>query len=417
MKLTKRMKDSIIQAAIANIFFLIILVWIVFLFLYPRIIEIENKKKVLLERYNTLQEVILQGISFWDFKTSIRNSDLSGDSYTSNLMKNLTSEFYWKNFTNSGAQKYDVFLDELRQEITLQQNTDEYIKKDQTLSTVLPIYDEKNIFSSDGLSDFFFINYIENILYSFNLSSKGEIWIGDLEKQGEAQESQQEDGLQEEIYSIPLLLDIAGQKKDVIDFIHYFENVWWIYITGESFQIQKDTFISKKLEGVKLTTNYNIYENQIADITSLSLQDYPDSSSLKTSGLIEAMKGEQSREKINVELELAFYVVGIPWYKMEKYVEDFLLQYQNLSSQITTDAKKYASQAYKFNEGVQLLSIRSLQSLDSIMTALNEDIIEIRKSITKREDVQKTYEQVVVYKQQVLRIETSYNKQLNILTQ
>jgi hypothetical protein len=418
MKLTKRIKNSIIQGVIINIFFLFILTGGVLLFLYPRITVIENKKSDLLETYSKFQDVTVQGVSFWDFKTSITQSEFSKDSYTLNLIRNVTQEFYNKNFTNTGSQTYNAFLDGLKQEVSLKQSSDEYIQKDQTLSTILPIYDEKNIFSDEWLSDFFFTNYIENIMYTFNLSSKGEIWIWDIQKQGKSdKKNEQKDSLQQDIYSIPLVFDIEGQKRDVVDFIHYFENVGGIYIQGDRLNIYKDTFINKRLEGTEWELEYNIYKNQIADINTLSLQKYPDSSSLKTQGLVSAMKWPQGREKINMEIELSFYVAWVPWYKMEEYIEDFLISYQNLSSDISLNSKKYTSQAYKFNSGEALLSIKNLQSLDSVMLALSDEIIIVRAGLASKKNIKEVYERVVIYQDQVSKIKASYNKQLSILTQ
>ena len=63
---------------------------------------------------------------------------------------------------------------------------------------------------------------------------------------------------------------------------------------------------------------------------------------------------------------------------MEEYIQDFLLHYQELQTQVSQNSKKYTSQAYKFTDGEQLLSIQNLQSLDSILLELSEDIVKIR---------------------------------------
>ncbi|MCD5375039.1 hypothetical protein LR010_01140 [Candidatus Gracilibacteria bacterium] len=417
MKLTKRMKNSIVQGVIVNIFFLLVLIAALVLFLYPRVTEIESKKETLLDAYNKFQEVSVKGVSFGDFKTSIRGSELSKDAYTQNLMKNVTQEFYVSNLNNSGGQDYDTFLNELKLEVSAEKSSEEYIVKDKALSTVLPVYDEKNIFSDEGLSDFFFTNYVENILYSFNLSSKGEIGIGNLERQGNAGETEEEsDSLQEDIFSIPLVFKIEGQKRDVIDFIYYFERVGGIYVEGDELSVYSDNFINKRLEGTDGQIDYNIYKNQIADIKNFSLEKYPDSSALKTEGLIDAMKGAQGREKINMEIELSFYVAGVPGYKMEEYIENFLTLYTDLSSEIALNTKKYTSQAYKYSDGNALLSIKNLQSLDSVMLSLANDVLQIRTGIASRENISALYKQVVTLKQQLSKIQVSYNKQISILT-
>jgi hypothetical protein len=62
MKLTKRMKSSIIQGMIANIFFFIVLTLIALFFLYPHFAQIEGKKSTLKATYSKLQNIAIQGI-------------------------------------------------------------------------------------------------------------------------------------------------------------------------------------------------------------------------------------------------------------------------------------------------------------------------------------------------------------------
>ncbi len=417
MKLTKRMKNSIVQIAIANIFFLLILLAMFLLFTLPRVQAIEEKKTQLLSSYEKLQEISTEGIDFTDFKTAIRSSGISNDSYTSNLIRNISQDFYDKNFNNTGSTDYVAFLQTLEDRIQAEKTSDIYIEKDRRLNVVLPVYDENNNFSWDGLSDFFFINHIENLLYSFNLSARWEIGVGDLQRHDNTDSTDwSQDNLQENIYSIPLTLTITGQKKDIVDFIHYFESVWWINIDSGEFKVFRDNFISKTLEGADSIEDYNIYENQIADIVSISIPVYPDSSSRQTTGLIDAMKWQQAWQKMVIDVELAFYVAGIPGYKMERYVQSFLASYKTLSWDIATDAKKYTTQAYKFTEGTDLLAIKNIQSLDIIMWELEKNVKDISIAISKREDIQKTYESTIEFQEQLTKIDQSYKQQLKTLT-
>jgi hypothetical protein len=64
---------------------------------------------------------------------------------------------------------------------------------------------------------------------------------------------------------------------------------------------------------------------------------------------------------MNIEIDLAFYIVGIPGYKMEKYIGDFLTLYTDLLSEISINTQKYTNQAYKFQDGEKLLAIQNLQ--------------------------------------------------------
>jgi hypothetical protein len=53
----------------------------------------------------------------------------------------------------------------------------------------------------------------------------------------------------------------------------------------------------------------------------------------------------------------------------------------------------------------------------NIVSSMGEDIKALRISLAKRENIKKTYEEAVGYQEQLSRIEDSYNKQLEILTQ
>jgi hypothetical protein len=129
------------------------------------------------------------------------------------------------------------------------------------------------------------------------------------------------------------------------------------------------------------------------------------------------MKWKQAREKISIELEISFYVIWVPGYKMEKYIDDVLILHQETLSGISSDAQKYSSQTYKFKQWEELLAIKNLQSLMNIVSSMGEDIKALRISLAKRENIKKTYEEAVGYQEQLSRIEDSYNKQLEILTQ
>lgn len=102
---------------------------------------------------------------------------------------------------------------------------------------------------------------------------------------------------------------------------------------------------------------------------------------------------------------------------MEKYIDDVLILHQETLSGISSDAQKYSSQTYKFKQWEELLAIKNLQSLMNIVSSMGEDIKALRISLAKRENIKKTYEEAVGYQEQLSRIEDSYNKQLEILTQ
>lgn len=419
MKLTKRMKNGIVQTAALSSLFLCILLGILFFSLYPKFSQFQDKKHELEQVSQKLQSTVEDGLSFADFKSSLWSIN---DSYSSNLLRNVNANFYEENFTNTGSADYSVFLDSLEQNILDIKASDEYIKKDNYISALLPTYDEYNS-SPDNLSDFFFINYIENLLYSFNLSSTGEIGIWELENakydEIQLQKSNKtqvlENNLEEQIYRIPLSFNLVGQKGDIIDFIHYFENVSRISITQDGFEVYNDNFIQKTIEWSEPSLFYNIYENQLADIRSISLRDYPDSSSRETRGLIETLKWNQSREKYEVDIELWFYVGWVPTYKIQDFVTNFLKDYADISKQISSNAKKYKSQEHKYKSGNQIVAVNTLQSLDIVNIALWKEILALRKEFSKPENLESVYDKAVTFSEQFEKIRASYDLQLELL--
>ncbi len=426
MKLTKRMKNAIIQGVVVNIVFLLLLsLWVVF-FSLPRITSLETKKQDLLEAYESLKNIQKKWINYEELRREVNTQWLNEDVYIRTLMRNIDGQFYSKNFSNTGSQEYRKFLWEREKEIFQKKSSDEYINKDNTLAKVLPTYNKNSTSLETGLSDLHFINYIEKLIYSFDLLADGEIGVWDIEKVwinlSQKEKSQlntldPESGLQESIFKIPLRFKITGRKADIVDFIHFFENVGSISVDGSNLSIYNDKFISKTLVGEKRGASYNIYEHQFADIQSLKFEDYPDSSAIPDGGksLLSLMKWDQAGDKVSVDIDLWFYVAGLPAYKMEKYVQDFFERFKKLSLKISQDAKKYTLQAYKFTEWRQIQSLQALQSLDILMLSLEEKVSELRREFATKTNIENTYKSVVDYTEQLNRVEKNYNTQIEKL--
>jgi len=435
MKLTKRMKNAIIQAMVANIIFLLILGWAILFFVIPRVqiaLWLRDSLEEVYANYDTIEKSWIQ---LQELRAMAMQKESSSDAYTSTLLRNVTPQFYNSIFlSNTSWSSYEEFLQEIKKNVFEIKASDEYIKKDKTLSSILPIYTQDSAFSKEGLTDFAFVNYIENLLYDFNLTANGEIWIGILEKVGGATEEVApvviwEDGeeipaiptntLEEDIFKIPLSFEITWQKSDVVDFIHFFENVGSIAIKDAQLEIYNDKFISKSLNFNRNAwfESYNIYEKQIADISSVSWEEYPDSSTYDVTqkGLIALMKSDQARERVAVEIKLDFYVSGVPGYRMEQYIQELISDFNKMLQEVWMDAKKYTSQAYKFNNGEQLQAITQLQNLDTLLIAQQENIKNLQMELMSRVDIQMTYETSISQREMLDWIIKTYNAQKEIL--
>lgn len=416
------MKNSIIQSSIANIVFLLGLLAVILFLVVPKVSDITIKKQELASTYTKYQDTKKSGISFQELRQAVSQYQLNDDAYTSTLLQNIDVKFYNDAFSNTWSTDFFEYLDEKELEIRNIKASEKYIQKDITINSILPIYTQDIEFWGIGLNDFHFINYIEKIIYTFNLSADGSIGIWDIEKVGAESSDDpnawtQQNTLQEDIFKIPLDFKVTGQKWDIVEFLHFFENVWSVNVDGEDLKIHADNFISKSIEGDKKTASYNIYKNQIADISFVWLQEYPDSSALASKEkLISLMKTEQAREKITLELELNFYVAWVPGYRMEVYVRDVVNSFNDLSWKIASDSINYTKNALKYNKWVQLQAIQKLQSLNATMLAQKKEVNNLQIQLSRKDGIQKTYEDAIKLWWLIEWIDNQHAKQIEVLT-
>lgn len=437
MKLTKRMKNAIIQSSITNVVFFLILCAAVLFYSLPRIIEIWEKKVELKETYDKYNQVSQKWLTYNELKKVISELGLTQkDPYIKTLLRNTNTAFYSSVFQNDSGANFSVFLDEKNKELLDIKASDEYVKKDQTLSSVLPLYSQDSSFDETALSDFHFTNYVENLIYSFNLSAQGDIGIGEIKKiteneasanvQANQSDSQNpsmqkiENELQEAIFEIPLSFELRGRKSDMVDFIHFFERVGAINVDGEELQIYSDTFMpGRVLEGQSYSSEYNIYKNQVAEILNIEIIKYPDSSRIVSSkDLISLLKNEQWSEEMLIRIELNFYVAWVPLYRMEAFVNEFLEEYTLLSAKISADAKNYTANAYKYTKWAELQAITQLQNLDALVVSQQNNILNFRKKLLQKLniDMQELYSQAIEYRDIMTWMKESHEKQIEILT-
>lgn len=318
------------------------------------------------------------GLSFEALRAQVATTQSAQDPYVQTLLKNVDASFYAKSFTNTGTQDYQSFLKNLRIQIDSEKNSSEYIQKEGVIQSILPVYQTGNKTSGAEMNDFYFTNYIENILYSFNLKSEGEIGVGQLiqvsgvqkdgsETQEVSPENAAQNALDENIFKIPLSFSVTGQKGDIIDFIHFFENVGSVELQGNSFEVYTDKFIPKVLDGAKNGPQYNIYSNQIADISRINILNYPDSSSIVSSkSFMNLIKSDQAREKFSAEMEVGFYVTGLPTYMLQKHITDLLTELQGLYQNMNQDTQKYTASS-AMQAGIPIEAISKLQSLHLLL--------------------------------------------------
>ena len=432
MKITKRIKKWIIQSAIFSGVFFLILLSTLAIFAYPQIKEISGKKQELERVYNKYNTTLVSWLPYTEFRSLLLSWEVTD--YSKVLLQNVTENFYTTHFTNTGSQLYTEFLDDMKISISETKSSQEYLDKDKRLNVFLPTYNSNNsswntvfwesvdengqVYESKTLSDFYFINYIENLLYSFNLSYDGEIGVWELiNVDDNTIENKQEvrDLLEESIFSIPLSFSLVWRKSDIVDFLHYFENVAKIKIDEDGFIVPNDNFIAHRIEWSSSIGTYNIYENQLADISSLSAKEYPNSSVKTTDSLIYAMKTLQAKEKYEIDVELQFYVAGVPGYKMQSYINTLFENYAQFTSTLKKDTQKFVSQKFKYTTSDELTAIQSLQNLESLLISLEEDMNALRKESVQTDNIETSYNVAREYNKKLEKMNNVYQEQLKIL--
>lgn len=377
--LTKyRTINEIILYSIVFIAFLITLIY----YILPNTSEISSQKEKLNENINYFNKISKSWISFSDFKSTQNNVSIN-DSYAKNLVNTMDSDFFVNNFTNNTRENYLSFLDNLKVQTLKEYNSPEFLAKKNELDAILPIYsDSSSVFMENLMDDSKFLNNIENLLDKFNLVSSDSINIWNMilaEWDERTTKKTSKDLTESEIYYFDIPLNITWTKKDVINFIHYLENVGSININWENIISYKDNFIS---------TNFS-YNWQIAEIEKIDIANYIDSDNstiINSQDPINFIKNTQWQERFDVSLSVRFFVKWLAWYKVQEFVKNTYSEFNDLSKNINKSLKTIDQ------KDPNLLQIFSkLNQIKRFVETIKKDADDLMKKANKREDLRNTY--------------------------
>ncbi len=418
--MNKRIQTATIQGFAFSliVFWLLTVFWVTYI--RPHMEKISQQKEEL-DMINTeLTNISKNGLSFWEFKSTYKKNADRQDPYVNNLLKNLDADFYEKNLTNTTDGNYDDFLDQKKQEVAEKKLNPEFRAAQEQTESILPQYTSYEL-GEGTLSDFDFTNYVESLLYTFNLQTDDTIWVGDIlpYETNEASNDTKKQTLSADsnIYYIPLQLSITGQKKDVLDFLHYMEHVGAISIEDGKVVVYDDNSIQKPIEWEKLSNDYNIYEHQISQVESITMREYIDTSSEISSGdFVNFIKTTQWREKFTIDTEIRFYVAGLPDYKAEKYIDEVEQKYNNLDSAV----KKSIAQNKKLSKDVEssdvLYAVSSINSLWLLLENVGGEIDELKKIFLKdKTKVWEVYEEFLLIDKQLTKAEKIYKNNEKVI--
>lgn len=385
MKLSKREKNSYIVWFVFNI-----LVFVVFIYVwYKQYIEYKNIdviKKDTISIINEKREIEKNWINYWTFIAEVKKDSKIEQS----LLLKLKKEDYESNFSNTWSIDFKSFIDDKAIEVKDMYDPGEEIKP--ILDKVIPTYNQKLVpeINYDYITEYSFVNYLEKISYFFGLDiawSANQINLTELKKDSSADNSSD----WENIYYVDYDFSVYWVWYEIINFIHFFENVWWIDTTSDNRVILKsDDFIKNQNLFPKFYTwyknndeekwEYNIYGNIFWEITNLSIDSYPDEENnpFKEANWLtvaDYVKNFKWDEDYSINIWIRFYFKWLPYNQVKNVVEKFVTDYNETKELIKKDIDKLNSSRssnYSLNDDILFEKLTSLyKKLDKNTTIIN----------------------------------------------
>ena len=393
--------------------------------IYPNLLDIESKKSELKNKisyYNTLKS---KWFDFNEFKSlnskgvstlsSVKLKELLNDDFYKKIYKEFDKDFYdesiydtWYSLFEAKENFWDYLVSknkDLKNIISGKEFSSKVLK----ISKVLPKYSTFVEFNNDKwLTDLAFINYIENLLNKFGLKTKDSIWIKDIIPVDNDIVTSDDN-----IYYIPLELELEWLKLSLLDFLRYIKNTWDIEFSWNDFDF------SDKVGST----------SQISEIEKIEFKEYIDSSydsREKFDNSLERFlaKTNQTNDSIIVKVNLRFYVSGLSsdkikdrinfiiWNNNKKVIFD---EDWNPKKDEKTGEIQYVLVHYNYNNLLNIVKkFRSnstvnkndyyKRKVDNIFKYLNNkdikrDFNSIRKELNKTKDINNSYRNALKYKE------------------
>jgi len=345
------------QRFIINMIFLLLLAWVTFLYLYKEIQTFETLKTQLSTDFDYYAQIQKNGIDFQKLMEELRSSWQLQDTYLRNVFSQVTPQFFTTHFSNKWSESFESFLNTKSQEIDAIKATPEYQERYAILDDILPVYSPGIKITDNDLTNAEFINSVENLLYRFNLTHRGEIWIQNLTlientpstPTDVPQVEQQSNNLSENIFVIPLELNIEGMKWNIVNFLHYLSHVGSVSANTANNTLipYTDTFLGGSAD----LNGWSRYLWQLKTIDTLEFQEYIDSSPTQSSeNFIARLRSpSQFRERYRVRMVVNFYVAGYPQYRINQAIEELTSSLQESLTEMSEWLQK-SSEAFDGSE-------------------------------------------------------------------
>lgn len=435
----KYILDQYKKNLVLNGIILFIFIWVYFIFISWELSAIKSQKDVLRTEITSFKNMETKWLTYQEVLAKIpaEQSDLK------QLFEQSWPQVFKQTFENTTWEKYLDFLSKKEAEILEFSNDNSIAQRDRKLSIALPFYWEwvESVISGTGesqksqevrLTDLGYINYVERLMRSFGLVTNSPISLWNAVLVDEQVLNDTESSLSSQIFYLPLTLDIEGRKSDVVDFLHFIQHVWNISIVnkGDNFQdieFHKDDIVKKRISWSSNTQPYNIYENMIANVQNISFQNFIDASTSQT-----ALRSESSRttnwfvnfiktssnanQAFKVQVDLRFYVRGLPAYKKDSYVLSLVDDFEKVTKEVNESLSQAQNRNLLKLNTEMIEVVNSLQSL-SIYTKNNQPKFNnFRQAVMKKENTDAVFKNAYKAEQELRLIKQLLDKNQQILT-
>ena len=332
MKFTSRMKFALIQRLVINAIFFLILALVYLFYLNWEIENIEIQKERLSERFEYYNKIETDGVDFARMNSLLVETWKTRDRFLKNTIAQLDAQFYTQHFKNTTNENYVSFIREKMREVDEIRSSEIYVSRYETLDSILPVYSPFVRISESDMSTSDFINYIENLLNTFGIVHRGEIGVRNLEiieswSNNWNTGSNENLSMSENVFSIPVDLNIEWRKWNIVNFIHYLSYVGTVTpdFENNSLIVYDDDFFEWFANSAVISHGLNW---QMASIEEITFPLYLDSSASQSDVdfTTRIRSGWQYVEAYNIQMSINFYVAGYPQFRINESIENLIAE-------------------------------------------------------------------------------------------
>lgn len=358
--------------------------------LYSTIKEIELNKSLTIEIQSNLNRINESWLNYDEFKETKTDSKTS--KLTLEILKSMTKDFYNNNLINKEYPSYDEFLSNKESNLNSDENKAIVTEKKNKIKKILPWYTDNTITINEyTLTDYRFINYIESLIESFNLTTNDSLWIKKLKLLEDYTISKTIwNWLDTNIFYIPLNLTLNWSKSSILDFLYFIENVWNIklennnIVLNTAYEELSTNWFNKVLVWDINTPEYNIFEHQIFDIENISINEYMDRSySFRwDKDFKEFIVKTQWNDDFTITLDLMFYLKWEKAYEIEDFINKVFAHHNTALSLIAKELK---------NTNLKGVERINLSKSNTVLKEFTKEIILLKKSLSKKDKLEEIY--------------------------